>query len=548
METNHEHSPNSINSVHSRRNNITRNFFLGNQPGKCLKARCGHEIPFYLLKFEMKCDICDERVTESENVEQFIKKADFKNISSLTDQELFLLFDNFIENESLLDFEIITTELKQRLNRADFSLEPSRSLNDLYLKSCAYGRFDLIKFFDATSAECCGAGKAVMVFATISGNMEMIKYLLQKLGRECINAEFETYYPIHMACLQNNLELFDFLVENVANLNVICQKMNLLSFVCNLGLVEFVKRLIEDHGFDPNQIDDANLSALAYTIMPPFENNPGLFKIIAELLKKNEKSENDCVTIAKYLLDHGAELDSSLITITGLYNREKVFDLFLDYSKNVLGHPLDMSKHQEILINISKNPDANLEFLEKVVKICGVDVNFVGSNGNTALLEACLLHNDAVCVKLIELGANVNVRDKVYGYPPLLHACKSENTGIEVIGALIEHGADLNATTSDGSNALHCAAKCYNYRVVEELLRFGFDPNAIDSSLNTPLHSCLNAIDPCEYNDHVFDVVKLLVEAGADVTAENEEGMTPVSIASGNASYDVEAYLNIRIK
>ena len=62
-----------------------------------------------------------------------------------------------------------------------------------------------------------------MLFAAISGNMEMITYLLQKLGRECINAEFETYYPIHIACLQNNLGLFDFLVENGANLNVICQ-------------------------------------------------------------------------------------------------------------------------------------------------------------------------------------------------------------------------------------------------------------------------------------------------------------------------------------
>ena len=60
------------------------------------------------------------------------------------------------------------------------------------------------------------------------------------------------------------------------------------------------------------------------------------------------------------------------------------------------------------------------DFLEKVVKIYGADVNFVGSNGNTALLEACLLHNDAVCVKLIELGANVNVKDKVCGYSSLL--------------------------------------------------------------------------------------------------------------------------------
>ena len=365
METNHEH--NIVDNVQSRRNNVTRNFFLGNQLEKYLKARCGHEIPFYLLKFEMKCDICGERVTESENIEQFIKKSDFKNISSLTDQELFLLFDNYIENESLLDFEIITTELKQRLNRGDFSLGPSRSLNDIYLKSCAYGRFDLIKFFDATSIECRGTGKAEMVFAAISGDAEMITYLLQKLGQECINTEFETYYPIHMACLQNNLELFDFLVENGANLNVICQKMNLLSFVCNLGLIEFVKRLIEDRGFDPNQIDDTNLSALHYTIKPTFDmyNRPGLFKLIAELLNKHAKSEIECFTIAKYLLDHGAEFDSSLITIAGLYNHEKVFDLFVDYNKNVLGHPLDMTKHQQILINISMNSDANLGFFGK---------------------------------------------------------------------------------------------------------------------------------------------------------------------------------------
>ena len=65
----------------------------------------------------MKCDICGEKSQNQKNVEQFIKKADFKNISSLTDQELFLLFDNFIEKRKSFDFEIITTELKQRLNR-----------------------------------------------------------------------------------------------------------------------------------------------------------------------------------------------------------------------------------------------------------------------------------------------------------------------------------------------------------------------------------------------------------------------------------------------
>ena len=118
-----------------------------------------------------------------------------------------------------------------------------------------------------------------------------------------------------------------------------------------------------------------------------------------------------------------------------------------------------------------------------------------------------------------------------YGWSPL-HAAAFENPNPAVTAALIEAGADIHARQEDGPTPLHDAATA---EVVALLLAAGADtearatywgwrqPNGRDM---TPLHVAAK-----RGNAAVF---MALLEAGADSTALDIEGKTPLDHAREN--------------
>jgi len=76
---------------------------------------------------------------------------------------------------------------------------------------------------------------------------------------------------------------------------------------------------------------------------------------------------------------------------------------------------------------------------------------------------------------------------------------------------------DVNATDSHGGTLLREAAYSNNLDVVKYLVEKGADVNAKDRFEHTPLYLTSNP-----------DVVKYLVEKGADVYAKDDDGMTPL--------------------
>ncbi|MDB4500504.1 ankyrin repeat domain-containing protein [bacterium] len=79
----------------------------------------------------------------------------------------------------------------------------------------------------------------------------------------------------------------------------------------------------------------------------------------------------------------------------------------------------------------------------------GVDIHDEGDS----VLARFAAHGDAKAVRwLLQHGANANVKMEEGRTP--LHSAAERNTGVSVITLLLEHGADLNATTVDG--LLHC--------------------------------------------------------------------------------------------
>jgi ankyrin repeat protein len=140
---------------------------------------------------------------------------------------------------------------------------------------------------------------------------------------------------------------------------------------------------------------------------------------------------------------------------------------------------------------------------------------------------------------LLEHGANPKLPIESGDITPL-HAdgvsrdgCSEERI-IEIIDALISHGADVNARNREGETPLHWAVKMpgrEHTAVVLELINKGADVNAHDSGISgiavgwTPLHKAVM--------NKAKATVQLLLEHGADVNARAADGQTPLAMAEG---------------
>jgi ankyrin repeat protein len=96
---------------------------------------------------------------------------------------------------------------------------------------------------------------------------------------------------------------------------------------------------------------------------------------------------------------------------------------------------------------------------------------------------------------------------------------------LAAVKRLIRDKAAADRRLSDGSTPLVSAAIRGHIEVVRYLLELGADPSGSTTDGNTPLHA---AAFLCREV-----VVKLLLNKGASLTAKNNNGETPIDVVSG---------------
>ncbi|TLD44337.1 MAG: hypothetical protein FAZ92_03406 [Accumulibacter sp.] len=141
----------------------------------------------------------------------------------------------------------------------------------------------------------------------------------------------------------------------------------------------------------------------------------------------------------------------------------------------------------------------NLNFLDYLVQK-RARLNTRNRNGETALSLAAYKGLLPFVKRLVEAGADVNL----YGWSPLVYAAFGGRTA--VVEYLLIKGAEVNATTPNGSTALLFAARFGHLEVVELLLRNKADPNLANDRGATPIDWALKSDNT--------DIADLLRKAG----------------------------------
>lgn len=180
---------------------------------------------------------------------------------------------------------------------------------------------------------------------------------------------------------------------------------------------------------------------------------------------------------------------------------------------------------------------------------------------DTPLHDAVRDGNIAAIEGLIATGADINSKEQIFGETPL---CAATNYGnIEVVKFLITAGADPNLTDSSGNTPLHYCSGDLKYAILDVLVLAEINADTIDDSF--ALHTCaiggnvetakklIDAganfdlyesspnfqhtplLEACSHKQ--YEVMKVLISAGANVNLPNEQGETVLfdTVRDGNA-------------
>jgi ankyrin repeat protein len=143
---------------------------------------------------------------------------------------------------------------------------------------------------------------------------------------------------------------------------------------------------------------------------------------------------------------------------------------------------------------------------------------------------------------LLEAGADPNLRDRT-GRTPMHHAVRMRD-GASIVHLLFSAGADVDVRAQDGrqSTPLFCAIENYLESkdrkeaslIIRVLAHLGAKLDAADAAGNTPLALAATNNQP--------ELIRLLLELGADATRPLSDGRTPIDHArDANADDAVQA-------
>lgn len=192
--------------------------------------------------------------------------------------------------------------------------------------------------------------------------------------------------------------------------------------------------------------------------------------------------------------------------------KKHLFPIILTAGLIVPGQ-LSANIQQDLIWAVKNGPPSKVSrLLEK-----GANPDIPNNKSYTPLMIAAQNKDEALAQILLEAGANVNIRNK-YGETAIMLA--SYNGLLKMVRQLYVRGAKIN---HDGWNPLIYAATNGHTQIIELLLNNGADIDATSDNGTTALMMAVRG-------NHL-EAVSLLLEKGADISIVNEQGDNALSWA-----------------
>jgi ankyrin repeat protein len=163
------------------------------------------------------------------------------------------------------------------------------------------------------------------------------------------------------------------------------------------------------------------------------------------------------------------------------------------------------------------------------------DVDAQDSRGRTALIAAAYNNHLDVAEVLITAGADVNIQDNTQQSAYLI-ATSEVGDDPRLLNLTLQHGADVRSLDSYNGTGLIRAADRGHVAIVQALL---VTPITVDHVNRLGWTALLEAVILGDGDARHTEVVRLLVDAGANVNIADREGITALAHARERGYIDM---------
>ena len=461
-------------------------------------------------------------------LEYFTIKQDWEEIKYLVEKEVDIFSPRPGDNRNILNIAAMLSmkDAIDTLLKIGKTNKPPKITPTVLADAVRYADIETIKYLVEGKKADVNAyvdNKPIIYFAIMRQDTTIIEYLLEK-GANINLPQVTVGIPLIWAIETKNLEVIEFILK-IMNEKY---KFSYKKYIYNDYMYKYVfskykdseliklKEVLAEGGIDINRVllrrkQDSLMSAVK-------NNNIEKAKLIIgnnKLINVNQKvfSHQYNIKIKEYIyLLHYAVMNR---------NKEMV-KLLIDAGANVNA---SSTRYNETPLHYAKDPG-----IIKLLIDAGANVNAGNIDGETPLCSAVYNNNLPAAKLLIKNGAevNINIAISIENYDVCLLGVPFEYNRIDnnsVYIDIVSKNKNLNYyfKSIQWGSLLHWAVLLKNFELVKLLVENGADVNAIASTGETPLHYAVLVRDT--------QIINFLLQKGANPNISNNKGETPSDYA-----------------
>lgn len=342
-------------------------------------------------------------------------------------------------------------------------------------------------------------GRTAAMAATHNNQIDTLRALIQA-GADINIRDNRSDNPFLYASAEGLFEIVQLTIEAKADTKLTNRfGGTALIPACERGHVEIVETLLTRTDVDVNHVNRLGWTALLEAIV---------------LSNGGERHQR----IVQLLVDHGADMriaDKDGITPLEHANKRGYTEIV-----RILEATQQLRAERLIIAADQGDTEAVRQLLAQ-----GADVHAQDSSGKTALIAAAYHNHLSITDLLIQAGADVNVQDSTKQSAYLISTSEGY---LELLQSTLQAGADVHSKDSYNGTGLIRAAERGHVDIIQELLKTDI---AIDHVNRLGWTAMLEAIIFGKGDQRHTEVVRQLIEAGANVNLPDGQGVTPLAHA-----------------